>query len=200
MQYTALITKAGKQTLAEFPGCPGCQTFADPGEDILVRAEEALAGWLEAHLVSGQAPPEPTTVRPRGRARAVAVPVPAKLAAALSVRWARLRAGFSQAELARRAGLSQPVVARLESPDHNATVETLERVAAALGARLDVVMQLLSVAANSPEFWRDLNEKRRKEPSRPTPAFGADLATEGKRHGRTPAKAKAPSAGRTRAA
>ena len=28
MHYTAVVTKEGKQTLAEFPGCPGCQTFA----------------------------------------------------------------------------------------------------------------------------------------------------------------------------
>ena len=40
MRYTAVVTKEGKQTLAEFPGCPGCQTFADPGEDIAERDEE----------------------------------------------------------------------------------------------------------------------------------------------------------------
>jgi len=138
MQYTALVTKEGKQTLAEFPGCPGCQTFADPGEDIVARAEEALAGWLEANLVLGQSPPEPTVVRARGRARALPITVPAKLAVTLAIRWARKHAGMSQAELARRAGLSQPVVARLEDPDHNPTLDTLERVAAALGTRLEV--------------------------------------------------------------
>src|SRR5213079_3626750 len=43
MHYTAVVTREGKQTLAEFPGCPGCQTFADRDEDIAERAEEALA-------------------------------------------------------------------------------------------------------------------------------------------------------------
>jgi predicted RNase H-like HicB family nuclease len=61
VQYSALVTKEGKQTLAEFPDCPGCQTFADPGEDIAERAEEALSGWLEAHLASGRAPAAPRT-------------------------------------------------------------------------------------------------------------------------------------------
>ena len=50
MRYTAVVTKAGKQTLAEFPGCPGCQTFADPGEGIAEPAQGALPGWLEAQL------------------------------------------------------------------------------------------------------------------------------------------------------
>jgi DNA-binding XRE family transcriptional regulator/predicted RNase H-like HicB family nuclease len=138
MQYTAFLTKEGKQTLAEFPGCPGCQTFADPGEDIAERAHEALAGWLEAHLVTGQAPPEPKRVRAKGRGRTIEVSVPVKLAVKLALRWARKRAGLSQAELARRAGLSQPAVARLEDPDHNPTLDTLERVATALGTRLEI--------------------------------------------------------------
>jgi ribosome-binding protein aMBF1 (putative translation factor) len=135
MRYTAIVTKVGKQMLV---GCPGCQTFADPGEDIGARAEEALTGWLEAHLVSGQAPPEPRTIRPRSRGKIIHVAVPGKLAVKLAIRWARKRAGLTQAELARRAGLSQPVVARLEDPDHNPTLDTLERVAVALGARLEV--------------------------------------------------------------
>jgi len=138
MYYTAIITKEGRQTLADFPGCPGCQTFADPGEDIGKRAGRSFDGWLEAHLVSGQGASRTQDVRTKGRAGALQVPVPAKLAVKLALRWARLRAGLTQAELARRAGLSQPAVARLEDPDHNPTLDMLERVAAALGVRLEV--------------------------------------------------------------
>lgn len=140
MRYTAILTKEGKDTLADFPGCPGCQTFAERDEDIRERAEDALAGWLEAHLASGQAPPEPKRIRRRTAARSIEVAVPAKLAVKLQLRWARKRAGLTQAELARRAGMSQPAVARLEDPDYNPTLDMLERVAAALGARLEVVL------------------------------------------------------------
>jgi DNA-binding XRE family transcriptional regulator len=94
-----------------------------------------LAG---AHLASGQAPPEPKKLRSKGRGRTIEVPVPAKLAVKLAVRWARKRAGMTQADLARRAGLTQPAVARLEDPDYNPTLDMLERVAAALGTRLEV--------------------------------------------------------------
>ena len=139
MQYDAFVTVEKDSFLIDFPDCPGCQTFAAPNEDIAERAAEALAGWLEAHLVSGQAPPEPRRFRAKGRGRrTIEVPVPAKLAAKLALRWARKRAGLTQAELARRAGLSQPAVARLEDPDYNTTLDMLERVAAALGARLEV--------------------------------------------------------------
>jgi DNA-binding XRE family transcriptional regulator/predicted RNase H-like HicB family nuclease len=140
MQYAARLTREGKNTLIDFPDCPGCQTFAEPGEDVGARAEEALAGWLEAHLVAGQAPTEPKRVRRRTAGRSIEVPVAAKLAVKLQLRWARKRAGLTQAELARRAGLSQPAVARLEDPDYNPTLDMLERVAAALGARLEVAL------------------------------------------------------------
>jgi len=64
--------------------------------------------------------------------------VPAKLAVKLSIRWARLQAGLTQAQLAKLAGLSQPQIAKLEQPDHNPTIDTLERVASALHATLNV--------------------------------------------------------------
>ena len=52
------------------------------------------------------------------------------------IRGARRSAGLTQAQLARRLGVAQPVVARLESPTANPTVRTLDRALRATGHRL----------------------------------------------------------------
>ncbi len=140
MRYAAIITKEGRRELAEFTDCPGCQTFAEPDERILDNAREALEGWLESHLARGLVPPRPSKRAPKLRGRVLWVAVPAKLGVKLVLRWARQEAGLTQAELAKRAGVSQPMIAKLEHPDHNPTLETLEKVAHALGSRLDVTM------------------------------------------------------------
>jgi uncharacterized protein len=49
------------------------------------------------------------------------------------IRRARQAAGLTQAELARRAGMKQPEIARLESPGANPRLSTLKRVVAATG-------------------------------------------------------------------
>ena len=51
---------------------------------------------------------------------------------------ARTRAGFSQSEVARRMGVPQSAIARLEAGTHSPTLSTLARYASAIGADLDV--------------------------------------------------------------
>jgi len=138
MRYDAFIHREGSRVLAEFPDCPGCQTFA-AGDEIAAMARDALEGWLEAHLVGGKVPPRPIgrTRAPDGK-RLIHVPIRAGLAAVLAIRRARQDAGLSQAELGRRAGVSQQQINKLEDPDENPKIETLEKVARALGLALDV--------------------------------------------------------------
>jgi DNA-binding XRE family transcriptional regulator/predicted RNase H-like HicB family nuclease len=138
MHYVAYISKEGRQTLAEFPDCPGCQTFAE-GEVLAEVAREALEGWLEAHLIDGQVPPRPVehTGAPQGMSSA-RVPVRPGLAAALEIRWARHDAKLSQGELGKKAGVSQQQIAKLENPDENPSLETLAKVARALGLEVNV--------------------------------------------------------------
>jgi len=54
------------------------------------------------------------------------------------IREARRKSGLTQAELAARAGVTQPVIARLERGGGNPTFETLERVLHAAGHRLEL--------------------------------------------------------------
>jgi len=58
--------------------------------------------------------------------------------AAALLRASRTRAGLTQAEVARRAGTTQPVVARLEREGANPRLDTLERVIAATGHSLEL--------------------------------------------------------------
>src|SRR5207253_346034 len=137
MRYPAVVTKEGKNVLADFPTCPGCQTFAPPGRDIEHEAKEALELWLESHLQQRMLPPRPPRSLKARKGTVLWVPVDPKLAVKLELRWMREELGLTQAELARLAGVSQPAIAQLESPDSNPTVDTLNRVASATGAQVE---------------------------------------------------------------
>jgi len=148
MRYLAHTWQEEGVTLAAFPDCPGCQTFAPPGHAVAAEAAEALKGWLEAHLALGRVPPQPSDrIASRKGRKVLSVDVPPRLAVKLALRWARQARGLTQAQLARTAGVSQPAVAQLESPDSNPTVATLERVAEALGCRLEVALAPMPIRA-----------------------------------------------------
>jgi transcriptional regulator with XRE-family HTH domain len=53
----------------------------------------------------------------------------------------RVELGLTQAELAERAGMTQPQLSRLESGGATPTVPLLARIAAALNADLDIVFR-----------------------------------------------------------
>lgn len=55
------------------------------------------------------------------------------------IRDARKVAGFTQAQLAERLGVTQSAIAKLERAGSNPTVETLDRVLRATGHRLQLV-------------------------------------------------------------
>src|SRR5436309_2470315 len=137
MRYPAVVTKEGKNLLAVFPTCRGCQTFAPPGRDIEHEAKEALELWLESNLQERMLPPRPPRTLKARKGTVLWVPVEPKLAVKLELRWMRADLGLTQAELAKLAGVSQPAIAQLESPGSNPTIDTLNRVARAMGAQID---------------------------------------------------------------
>src|SRR5712691_2640817 len=137
MRYPAVVTKEGKNLVADFPTCPGCHTFAPPGHNIEHEAKEALELWLESHLQERMLPPRPPRSFKARKGTVLWVPVEPKLAVKLELRWMREELGLTQAELAKLAGVSQPAIAQLESPDSNPTIDTLNRVARAMGGEID---------------------------------------------------------------
>jgi antitoxin HicB len=149
MEYYGIVTHEGRRTLVEFPDAPGCLTFAEPGENILELAREALEGWLETHLAHGEAPPPPSGKRPRAPrgGEIIDVPLSPALGARLALRWARQDLGLSQAELAARVGVSRQQISALESPDANIRLDTLAKVATAMG--MYVYLDLRPLTATS---------------------------------------------------
>jgi len=132
MEYIGKLSREGKHWLVAFVDCPGCQTFGRNRGEALAMAREALEGWLEVHLADGNAPPRPK------RRRGVAITIGSRLSVALQIRWLREDLGLTQAQLAKRVGVSQQQIAKLENPDANPSLATLESVAKGAGAALEV--------------------------------------------------------------
>lgn len=138
MQYPAIVTKEGEFTLAEFPDCPGCQTFVRGDADIEGAAREALEGWLDANLGREMLPNRPGTVAISKRAHVRNIAVPLNLSLRLELRRARDEAGLTQAEFAETVGMTQQQYARLEGAASNPTLSTLDRIASRAGLGLSV--------------------------------------------------------------
>lgn len=96
------------------------------------------------------------------------------------IRDARLAEGLTQAQLARRLGITQPSVARLESAGDAVTVATLRRALNALGRGL--VLQAVQRESSIDETLLPANLKR-------TPAERLQYMTDGYAQARTFAEA-----------
>jgi DNA-binding XRE family transcriptional regulator/predicted RNase H-like HicB family nuclease len=141
VQYPAYVSREKNRRLVSFPDCPGCDTFAEAGEKIYPVAHEALEAWLEAVLAARDVPPLPGMIEhdpARDQQQVMMVTVSPLLSARVQIRNRREEFGISQQELADAIGVSQQAIAKIESPDANVRLETLERVAAALGLDVDL--------------------------------------------------------------
>lgn len=133
MEYVGIVEREKKYFCVSFPQAPGCATFGESHAEMVAMAQEALEGWLESWLVTGDVPPEPKPMQIRKNQHAIIVRVPAKLATAIAIRRARDIAGITQADLAKRLKTTQPRIAKLESGGANPSVETLADVLGAMG-------------------------------------------------------------------
>jgi antitoxin HicB len=103
-------------------------------EEALAMASEALNSALESDVSRGLSMPEPSI---GGGPDLYPIEVAPHIVIAWQIR--KLRGERSQSEIAVRLGLTYQAYQRLENPRKgNPTVKTLERVAHALGKRLEV--------------------------------------------------------------
>jgi len=135
MNFMAKLKREDSVYLVSFPVFPNVNTFGETREEALENASEALNGALLVDFERGYRLPDPVPVRGKN---SFAICVLPNIAIAYQLR--RLRRNQSQADVARRIGISYQAYQKLENPRKcNPTVKTLEKIGAALGKTLDVV-------------------------------------------------------------
>lgn len=136
MIYYAKMKKQSGGWLVDFPELPGCATEGSSREEALFNAHEALNGWLAANCDRDLKIPAPVS-----RKGIAFQPVNVDLPVAFAIRLRSLRAhkGLTQAQAAKRLGISQQGYAKLESPTKtNPSLTTLQKISEALGIEVDV--------------------------------------------------------------
>jgi hypothetical protein len=112
---------------------------------VLLEASDAMKlpaiVTREGHyLANGESPARPSVrLRMPSGGKLLTVPVPVKLVVPLSIWGARRHAALSQADLARRMGVSQQQAAKFDQ-HANPTVDTLTKVAEALGVEPEMAV------------------------------------------------------------
>jgi antitoxin HicB len=134
MEYSCRLTKEGGLLGVEFPDLPNVITVGRTRGEAIAKAGEALNAALASDVARGFALPRPSHKKGRGL---VPIEVEAHIVVANELRL--LRGERSQSEIAALLGLSYQAYQRLENPTKsNPTIKTLERVAKALGKRLEI--------------------------------------------------------------
>jgi len=137
MIYYAKITRQSKSSmLVEFPGLPGCLTEGDDLPQALANAKEALDGWLAAHCDEALDVPRPTKKRARNH---FPVEVDIRVEFAIRLRQMRMKKKLSQADVAKRLGVTQQAYAKLEIPfSTNPSLSTIQKLSRALDMQIDL--------------------------------------------------------------
>jgi predicted RNase H-like HicB family nuclease/transcriptional regulator with XRE-family HTH domain len=134
MQFHAIVRREGRYYTVEFVDAPGCQTFGEDAASAERMAQDAVEGWVEAHLVTGTALPTPKKIRrrlPRG-GWWLTITIPLKIAVRAALVTQRVHMGLSQAQVAKRMKVTRQAYQQLESPDANLRLDTMTRAFDAL--------------------------------------------------------------------
>ncbi len=135
MEYIAKIEKEENDFTVTFPDIPGCNTYGESLEHALEMAKEALNLILEVKLEDKD--PLPTaTLKEDQKNGFYAIQVRGRLALAYTIFEARR--GKSAASLCQKMGITRQAYQKIEDPNAGITFATLEKLAAALGKKLEI--------------------------------------------------------------
>lgn len=126
----------GSAVNLRFPDVTGARTWGDDEAEALSLAEDCLVTALYGCMRFLEAIPEPSPARGRPM-----ISVPPLVAMKLALYSAMREQGVSNAELARRLGVGERVVASLLHLKRRSHLGQLERALAELGVRLEMRVQ-----------------------------------------------------------
>jgi antitoxin HicB len=116
-----------------FPGVPGALSWGDDEAEALELAQDCLVTALYGYVRDGEAIPKPGPAKGRPM-----ISVPPLVAAKLALYTAMRERSLSEAELARRLGVTQKAVQSILHLKRRTHVAHLERALALLGVQLEV--------------------------------------------------------------
>jgi antitoxin HicB len=136
IKYQARIYKDGTAYSVEFPDLDGCFSFGETIVEAKAMAKEALSLYLEeARDATWKIP----VAKTRKSSSYHWITPSHEVAIPLMIRQKRLEQGFTQAQLAKKLGVSTQQVQKLETPGKsNPTVKTLYRISSVLDTELEV--------------------------------------------------------------
>jgi antitoxin HicB len=126
----------GSAINVSFPDVPGVLTWGDDEAEALALAEDCLVTALYGCVRDAEAIPRPGPARGRPM-----IPVPPLVAAKLALYSAMREQGMSEAELARRLGVTQEVVQSILHLKRGIHIGHLERALTQLGVQLEVTVK-----------------------------------------------------------
>lgn len=135
LKYPALIHDDPDGYWVEFPDFPGCVTQGDTMEELIENALDALTLFLDISPDEIEKIPEPSKIAGEN---IIYVSVPPDVAVPILLQKARKEQNLSQKEVAERIGKTYQAYQRLERIRCNISVRTLQKVANALGKRLEI--------------------------------------------------------------
>ena len=126
----------GSAINVSFPDVPGALTWGDDEAEALELSQDCLVTALYGCVRYGEPIPRPGPAKGRPMIR-----VPPLVAAKLALYTAMREQGISEAELARRLGVTQKVVQSILHLKRRIHIGHLERALAQLGVHLEVTVK-----------------------------------------------------------